>query len=174
MSDVPGPSKRFSTDDSSISVAKKRRKINQYSSLDENRCGDHVVLRWLFSNRPMTISPYLIRYIGEDRLATQQITTIFQPEIVSAKTASQGIKHVIYGCIEDNGIKQVKEFVYWDNLLANDDTHYGDIERRLNLGNIVNGAQLAVIDSKKVVSCARPKSLSDLSTGARDRLTKRL
>ncbi|GBP10143.1 hypothetical protein EVAR_101405_1 [Eumeta japonica] len=35
MSDVPGPSKRFSTDNSSISVVKKRRKINQDSSLDE-------------------------------------------------------------------------------------------------------------------------------------------
>ncbi|GBP11670.1 hypothetical protein EVAR_77791_1 [Eumeta japonica] len=29
MSDVPGPSKGFSTDNSSISVVKKRRKINQ-------------------------------------------------------------------------------------------------------------------------------------------------
>ncbi|GBP31301.1 hypothetical protein EVAR_31426_1 [Eumeta japonica] len=35
-SDVPGPSKHFSTDNSSISVAKKRRKINQDSSLDES------------------------------------------------------------------------------------------------------------------------------------------
>ncbi|GBP97862.1 hypothetical protein EVAR_65980_1 [Eumeta japonica] len=36
MSDVPGPSKRFSTDNSLISVAKKRCKINQDSSLDES------------------------------------------------------------------------------------------------------------------------------------------
>ncbi|GBP04564.1 hypothetical protein EVAR_70613_1 [Eumeta japonica] len=36
MSDVPGPSKRFSTDNSSFSLAKKRRKINQDSSLDES------------------------------------------------------------------------------------------------------------------------------------------
>ncbi|GBP29454.1 hypothetical protein EVAR_22066_1 [Eumeta japonica] len=35
MSDVP---KRFSTDNSSISVAKKRRKINQDSSLGESNC----------------------------------------------------------------------------------------------------------------------------------------
>ncbi|GBP69097.1 hypothetical protein EVAR_87376_1 [Eumeta japonica] len=35
MSDVPGPSKCFSTDNFFISVAKKRRKINQDSSLDE-------------------------------------------------------------------------------------------------------------------------------------------
>ncbi|GBP27598.1 Facilitated trehalose transporter Tret1 [Eumeta japonica] len=38
MSDVPGPSKRFSTDNSSFSLAKKRRKINQDSSLDESDC----------------------------------------------------------------------------------------------------------------------------------------
>ncbi|GBP24098.1 hypothetical protein EVAR_27322_1 [Eumeta japonica] len=38
MSDVPGPSKRFSIDNSSVSVAKKCRKINQDSSLDESDC----------------------------------------------------------------------------------------------------------------------------------------
>ncbi|GBP92844.1 hypothetical protein EVAR_66971_1 [Eumeta japonica] len=38
MRDVPGPSKHFSSDNSSNSVAKKRRKINQDSSLDENDC----------------------------------------------------------------------------------------------------------------------------------------
>ncbi|GBP86811.1 hypothetical protein EVAR_99833_1 [Eumeta japonica] len=38
MSDVPDPSKRFSTDNSLISVAKKRRKINQDSSLDKSDC----------------------------------------------------------------------------------------------------------------------------------------
>ncbi|GBP94088.1 hypothetical protein EVAR_99530_1 [Eumeta japonica] len=38
MTDVPGPSKRFSTDNCSISVAKKHRKINQDSNLDESEC----------------------------------------------------------------------------------------------------------------------------------------
>ncbi|GBP79033.1 hypothetical protein EVAR_56648_1 [Eumeta japonica] len=38
MCDVLGPSKRFSTDNSSFSLAKKRRKINQDSSLDESDC----------------------------------------------------------------------------------------------------------------------------------------
>ncbi|GBP26194.1 hypothetical protein EVAR_74956_1 [Eumeta japonica] len=38
MSDVPDPSKRFSTDNSSISVDKKRRKIDQDNSLNESDC----------------------------------------------------------------------------------------------------------------------------------------
>ncbi|GBP86943.1 PiggyBac transposable element-derived protein 4 [Eumeta japonica] len=35
---MSGPAKRFSTDNSSLSLAKKRRKINQDSSLDESDC----------------------------------------------------------------------------------------------------------------------------------------
>ncbi|GBP18523.1 hypothetical protein EVAR_12984_1 [Eumeta japonica] len=52
--------------------------------------------------------------------------------------------------IEGEKVKQVKEFVYLGNLF-NDGKHDRDIERRVNTGNKVNGALLAIMNIKSVL-----------------------
>ncbi|GBP56198.1 hypothetical protein EVAR_41384_1 [Eumeta japonica] len=47
--------------------------------------------------------------------------------------------------IEGERVEQVKESVYLGNLFTNDGKHNRDIERRVNAGNKVNGALLAII-----------------------------
>ncbi|GBP81549.1 hypothetical protein EVAR_60261_1 [Eumeta japonica] len=50
--------------------------------------------------------------------------------------------------IEDENVEQVKEFVYLDNLFTNDRKHDRDIKRKVNAGNEINGALLAIMNSK--------------------------
>ncbi|GBP67518.1 hypothetical protein EVAR_49885_1 [Eumeta japonica] len=49
--------------------------------------------------------------------------------------------------IECEKVEQVKEFVYLGSLITNDGKHDSDIERRVNAGNKVNGALLAIMNS---------------------------
>ncbi|GBP57379.1 hypothetical protein EVAR_27410_1 [Eumeta japonica] len=51
---------------------------------------------------------------------------------------------------EGEKVEQIKEFVYISSLLTNYGKHDGDIERRVNAGNKVNGALLANMSSKGV------------------------
>ncbi|GBP65758.1 hypothetical protein EVAR_44403_1 [Eumeta japonica] len=57
--------------------------------------------------------------------------------------------------IESEKIEQVKEFEYLDSLFTNDGKHDGDIERRVNAGNKVNGALFAIKKRKSVSLQAR-------------------
>ncbi|GBP12756.1 hypothetical protein EVAR_6090_1 [Eumeta japonica] len=57
--------------------------------------------------------------------------------------------------IEDEKVEQAKEFVYLGSLFTNDGKHDKDIERRVNMGNKVNGALLAIMNSKSVSRQAR-------------------
>ncbi|GBP71599.1 hypothetical protein EVAR_10812_1 [Eumeta japonica] len=52
--------------------------------------------------------------------------------------------------IEGQKVEQVKEFVHLGSLFTNDSKHDSDIERRVNAGNKVNGALLAIMNSKSV------------------------
>ncbi|GBP79715.1 hypothetical protein EVAR_34840_1 [Eumeta japonica] len=52
--------------------------------------------------------------------------------------------------IEGGKVEQVKESVHLGNLFTNDDKSDKDIERRVNAGNEVNGAFLAIMNSKSV------------------------
>ncbi|GBP31250.1 hypothetical protein EVAR_21530_1 [Eumeta japonica] len=56
--------------------------------------------------------------------------------------------------IESEKVEKVKEFVYFGSLFTND-RHDRDIERRVNAGNKVNEALLAVTNSKNVSRQAR-------------------
>ncbi|GBP85659.1 hypothetical protein EVAR_60003_1 [Eumeta japonica] len=51
--------------------------------------------------------------------------------------------------------EQVKEFVYLSSLFTNDGKQDRDIERRVNVGNKVNGALFAIINSKSVLRQTR-------------------
>ncbi|GBP23514.1 hypothetical protein EVAR_12794_1 [Eumeta japonica] len=57
--------------------------------------------------------------------------------------------------IEALKVEQVKEFVYLGSLFTNDGKHDRDIEGRMNAGNKVNGALLAIMNSKSVSRKAR-------------------
>ncbi|GBP35813.1 hypothetical protein EVAR_27733_1 [Eumeta japonica] len=57
--------------------------------------------------------------------------------------------------VEGEKVEQVKEFVYLGSLFVNDGEHDRDIERRENAGNKVNGALLAIMNSKSVSRKAR-------------------
>ncbi|GBP82830.1 hypothetical protein EVAR_56129_1 [Eumeta japonica] len=52
--------------------------------------------------------------------------------------------------IEGEKVEQVKKFVYLGSLFTNDGKYARDIERRANAGNKMNGALLAVMNSKGV------------------------
>ncbi|GBP08786.1 hypothetical protein EVAR_7355_1 [Eumeta japonica] len=52
-------------------------------------------------------------------------------------------------------VEQVKGFVHLGSLLTNDGKHDRDIERRVNVGNKMNGAFLAIINSKSASRQAR-------------------
>ncbi|GBP13558.1 hypothetical protein EVAR_6905_1 [Eumeta japonica] len=49
--------------------------------------------------------------------------------------------------IEGKKAEQVKELVYLGSLFTNDGKHGRDIERRVNLGNEMNGVLLAIMNS---------------------------
>ncbi|GBP08873.1 hypothetical protein EVAR_78268_1 [Eumeta japonica] len=57
--------------------------------------------------------------------------------------------------IESKKVKQVEEFVYLSSMFTNDSKHDRDIERRVNAGNKINGALLAIMNSKSVSRQAR-------------------
>ncbi|GBP72245.1 hypothetical protein EVAR_58011_1 [Eumeta japonica] len=57
--------------------------------------------------------------------------------------------------IEEESGEQVKEFVYLGSLFVNDAKRDGDIERRVNAGNKMNGALLAIMNSKSFLQQAR-------------------
>ncbi|GBP57084.1 hypothetical protein EVAR_36751_1 [Eumeta japonica] len=60
-----------------------------------------------------------------------------------------------YILIEREKVEQVKQSVYLTRVLTNDGKHDGDIEKRVNAGNKVNGALLTIMNSKSVSRQAR-------------------
>ncbi|GBP72567.1 hypothetical protein EVAR_89663_1 [Eumeta japonica] len=52
--------------------------------------------------------------------------------------------------IEGEKVGQVKEFVYLGSLFTNDGKHDRDMERKVYAGNKVNGALLAIMNSKSI------------------------
>ncbi|GBP64728.1 hypothetical protein EVAR_56760_1 [Eumeta japonica] len=50
--------------------------------------------------------------------------------------------------LEGEKVEQVKEFVYLGSLFTNNGKHDREIERKVNAGNKVNGALLAIMNSK--------------------------
>ncbi|KAI5635653.1 reverse transcriptase (RNA-dependent DNA polymerase) domain-containing protein [Phthorimaea operculella] len=57
--------------------------------------------------------------------------------------------------IEEERVEQVKEFVYLGSKFTSDGKCESDIERRVNAGNMVNGALHAFMNSQKVSNKAR-------------------
>ncbi|KAI5640894.1 reverse transcriptase (RNA-dependent DNA polymerase) domain-containing protein [Phthorimaea operculella] len=57
--------------------------------------------------------------------------------------------------IEEERVEQVKEFVYLGSKFTSDGKFESDIERRVNAGNMVNGALHAFMNSQKVSNKAR-------------------
>ncbi|GBP42037.1 hypothetical protein EVAR_95036_1 [Eumeta japonica] len=52
--------------------------------------------------------------------------------------------------IDGEKVKQMKEFVYLGSQFTNDGKHDKDIKRRVNAGSKLNGALLAIMNSKSV------------------------
>ncbi|GBP33048.1 hypothetical protein EVAR_18526_1 [Eumeta japonica] len=57
--------------------------------------------------------------------------------------------------VEGEKVEQVKEFVYLGRLFRNNGKHDRDIERKVNTGNKLNGALLAIMNGKSVSRQAR-------------------
>ncbi|GBP52205.1 hypothetical protein EVAR_87590_1 [Eumeta japonica] len=59
------------------------------------------------------------------------------------------------GLQDGEKVEQVKEFVYLGSLFTNDGKHDRNIKRRVNAGNKMNGALLAIMNSKSILLQAR-------------------
>ncbi|GBP51164.1 hypothetical protein EVAR_97988_1 [Eumeta japonica] len=57
--------------------------------------------------------------------------------------------------IEGENVEQLKEFVHLDSLFTDNGKHDRDIERRVNAGNIINGASITIMNSKSISRQAR-------------------